>query len=395
MFLIWVLCLSNAEAFNQPIGNWNVGKVVSMHAMFDNAYASFNQDINSWDVSNVTDMREMFSSSKTLAFNQPLDKWDLNSVTNMVGMFCHASVFNQDISNWDVSNVTNMDQMFCNASAFNQPIGNWDVSSVTDMCHMFEDANSFNQPIGNWDVSKVTTMEDMFKGAETFNQDIGSWEVKKAEEEEEVSKDKIDENNYGRQAISIQLLDFNENNSSESFINGETRSIKDHETCQKLKFSHEGFLSDQHQKFWGYTNEDISNETEEYQRSAMMIGEFSYWEEICEYLKLSEMVEDEDENILANENLFNEAIASCKVPTNKEMKLMDGLKYAFQDCFILTEKNSQYFYKLLNFFSYALFIDEKFQAEDSESFIELIKKKTKESNPIVINIIAYSTADIT
>jgi surface protein len=260
---------------------------------------------------------------------------------------------------------------------------------------MFEDANSFNQPIGNWDVSKVTTMKDMFKGAETFNQDIGSWEVKKAEEEEEVSKDKIDENNYGRQAISIQLLDFNENNSSESFINGETRSIKDHETCQELKFSHEGFLSDQHQKFWGYTNEDISNETEEYQRSAMMIGEFSYWEEICEYLKLSEMVEDEDENILANENLFNEAIASCKVPTNKEMKLMDGLKYAFQDCFILTEKNSQYFYKLLNFFSYALFIDEKFQAEDSESFIALIKKKTKESNPIVINIIAYSTADIT
>ena len=31
--------------------------------------------------------------------------------------------------------------------------------------------------------------------------------------------------------------------------------------------------------------------------------EFSDWEEIYEYLKLSEIVEDEDENILANENL--------------------------------------------------------------------------------------------
>ncbi len=46
------------------------------------------------------------------AFNQPIGDWDVSSVTNMEGMFFDADAFNQPISNWDVSNVTNMIGMF-------------------------------------------------------------------------------------------------------------------------------------------------------------------------------------------------------------------------------------------------------------------------------------------
>ena len=59
---------TRAEAFNQPIGDWDVSSVTDMEGMFSDAGA-FNQPIGSWDVSNVTDMRGMFSGA-SLSTNQ-------------------------------------------------------------------------------------------------------------------------------------------------------------------------------------------------------------------------------------------------------------------------------------------------------------------------------------
>ena len=41
-----------AEKFNQPIGNWDTSKVITMESMFEDA-KSFNQPIGNWDISNV------------------------------------------------------------------------------------------------------------------------------------------------------------------------------------------------------------------------------------------------------------------------------------------------------------------------------------------------------
>tara|TARA_B100000925_G_C21639958_1_gene316781 strand:- start:39 stop:545 length:507 start_codon:yes stop_codon:yes gene_type:complete len=46
------------------------------------------------------------------AFNQPLEQWNVVNVTTMHSMFLHANAFKQDISNWNVSNGPNMDAMF-------------------------------------------------------------------------------------------------------------------------------------------------------------------------------------------------------------------------------------------------------------------------------------------
>ena len=51
-----------ASAFNQPIGQWNVGNVTNMEYMFYNASA-FNQPIEQWNVGNVTNMYAMFYGS--------------------------------------------------------------------------------------------------------------------------------------------------------------------------------------------------------------------------------------------------------------------------------------------------------------------------------------------
>ena len=54
-------------------------------------------------MSSVTNMSGMFTDAE--AFNQPIGNWDVSSVTNMNGMFLGSS-FNQDISSWSVDGVT-------------------------------------------------------------------------------------------------------------------------------------------------------------------------------------------------------------------------------------------------------------------------------------------------
>ena len=166
---------ADAYAFNQDIGNWDVGDVTDMIYMFGNA-SVFNQDIGNWDVGNVINMASMFGDAS--AFNQDIGDWDVGSVTAMYQMFDSATVFNQDIGDWNVGNVTNMEYMFNDASTFNQDLGNWDVSNVTRMERMFSFAFNFDQNIGNWNVSNVTEMDGMFYYAYSFNQDIGNWNVR-------------------------------------------------------------------------------------------------------------------------------------------------------------------------------------------------------------------------
>ena len=47
-----IVSAADAEAFNQPLNNWNVSSVKFMSGMFEDA-TSFNQPLNNWNVSNV------------------------------------------------------------------------------------------------------------------------------------------------------------------------------------------------------------------------------------------------------------------------------------------------------------------------------------------------------
>jgi surface protein len=154
-----------AVSFNQPIGGWDVSRVVDMFFMFQNA-GRFNQPIGGWDVSNVASMESMFAGAE--AFNQPIGGWDVSNVASMESMFAGAEAFNQPIGGWDVFRVENMSGMFAGAEEFNQPIGDWDVFRVENMSGMFAGAEAFNQPIGNWKVSPIADVSHMFEGALAF-----------------------------------------------------------------------------------------------------------------------------------------------------------------------------------------------------------------------------------
>jgi surface protein len=161
--------------FNQPLNNWNTGKVVIFSGMFNNAIA-FDQDINSWNTSSATKMDSMFGFAPV--FNKPLNSWDTSKVTTISSMFQNAVKFNQPLNNWNTGAVTTTQNTFAGAKVFNQPIGNWDMRKVTTTQGMFERAEAFNQPVNTWTFTSVLyNLAYMFKNAFAFNQPVNNWDV--------------------------------------------------------------------------------------------------------------------------------------------------------------------------------------------------------------------------
>ena len=74
-------------------------------------------------------MRSLFNNADS--FNQPLGDWDVGEVRVMNFMFAFAGAFDQDLSNWDLSSLTTMDSMFRQATAFNQNLCDWEFPSTT------------------------------------------------------------------------------------------------------------------------------------------------------------------------------------------------------------------------------------------------------------------------
>ncbi|MCF6351849.1 MAG: BspA family leucine-rich repeat surface protein [Cyclobacteriaceae bacterium] len=205
----------NASSFNSDISGWDISKVSSFQAMFQEASsynnggvildwanlgqdasvititmdrmfasaAAFNQDISGWNISKVQSFRHMFNNATS--FNNggvPLNWTTMGqdpNVTNIEldAMFVSTSSFNHDISDWDVSKVSSFHSMFRETSSYNNGgvILDWanlgqDASVITiAMGRMFESAAAFNQDISGWDVSKVSSLNAMFKSNSSFN----------------------------------------------------------------------------------------------------------------------------------------------------------------------------------------------------------------------------------
>lgn len=174
----------NATGFNQPIGNWNVSRVLSMSQAFQGC-SSFNQNIGAWNPAICNNLSYTFANC--VVFNNggsdTIKNWNTSTVTNMNATFAGAYVFNQPIGSWNTANVTSFNSMFANARAFNQPLNTWNTGNALDIRNMFDGAWAFNQNIGAWNLSKCTGMNTMFRGALAFNNggspDINNWDTSK------------------------------------------------------------------------------------------------------------------------------------------------------------------------------------------------------------------------
>jgi len=166
-----------AHAFNGKVGNWDVSKVERMKQMYHLAFA-FNQDISAWDVSSLITAEQMFEGrgDRSSSFNQPLNAWNVSRLQNARRMFFECNNFNQDLNDWNTSSLIDLAGMFEHAVQFNGDISTWDTSNADNFGSVFLDS-SFNQDIGNWDTSKVTLMRGLFALTPAFNHDLGDWDV--------------------------------------------------------------------------------------------------------------------------------------------------------------------------------------------------------------------------
>ena len=163
-----------ASIMNEPMGHWDVSKIISFYGMFIDA-TSFNQPLNSWVMTSAVDISHMFNGATN--YNQPLTSWVTTGITDIKLMFKNATNFNQPVNHFDVSLVMDFAGTFEGAIAFDQPLDNWVTSSATSMALMFNNASSFNQPVASWDVSNVTSMAYMFANTTSFNQELGTWDI--------------------------------------------------------------------------------------------------------------------------------------------------------------------------------------------------------------------------
>ena len=148
--------------------------------------------------------------------------------------------------------------------------------------------------------------------------------------------------------FSIQILDFNKDNSSESFLKTITPTEVDIQTYGNFNNLHEEYLEDE--------NEDND-----------MFG----------FLELDENdVENMSDTQTANK--FEKAEKDC------------GIFYP--NSFVLNETNSESFEFILNMFEEfgnADFIDENFSIIDIDELKEKIEEKQQNSQPVVLNYFFY------
>ena len=149
--------------------------------------------------------------------------------------------------------------------------------------------------------------------------------------------------------LSVQILNFNKENSSESFLNNLTPTDEDKKTYNNLKEKHLDYLEDKNEENEMFGADDMSYDDVKY---------------VC--------------NISIEESEFDKAIEDC------------GLFNTY-DCICLNKTNSESFKFLLNIFEecggYLSFMDENLEYIDFEEVKELIKQKQQASLPVVFNYI--------
>ena len=84
-------------------------------------------------------MKNMFSSAQ--AFNQPLNNWDVSSVTTMERMFTGAQAFNQSLSCWYLIGMSNNSDENCINSMLSG-------TPAASLIHAIQISNDTNKPFG-------------------------------------------------------------------------------------------------------------------------------------------------------------------------------------------------------------------------------------------------------
>ena len=151
--------LEGAHSFQQPLADWNSGRVTDMSRMLADL-PNFNQDVSGLDTSSVQQMRGMFFNA-TKFQGTGLNTFQTGRVLDMKDMFSrNYALESPDLSGWDVSSLRRMRGMFSYCYSLNtESLENWNTQALVDMGYTFVYAESFGASLAGWNVAQVTSME--------------------------------------------------------------------------------------------------------------------------------------------------------------------------------------------------------------------------------------------
>jgi len=168
--------------------------------------------------------------------------------------------------------------------------------------------------------------------------------------------------------MSIQILDFNLENSSKSLLEEMQLNEEDKKLGQDFLFKHEKFLSDEVYESHGITYEEVENG--EYDEPFGVL-EIDYDSDIERFCKTS-----------VDEKSYYKAFELCEI----------GL-LGLGDCIMLKKGSEENFSFLLNVFfnlEYDVCLrDQNFDVHNKESFVKQIKERQAKGIPVVLNYILY------
>jgi surface protein len=160
-----------AHSFDHPI-MIDTSRVTRFDHVFAQARVFNNLSVRYWDTRQAVTMHAMFQDA--YAFNQSLRRWTTPRLTDTSCMFDGASSFNNTLFA-DTHRVTTMRAMFQHARSFNFPVGQLDTSNVEDVRNMLTGATSFNHSLRRLDLSKIRhRLTNFIDGATTYHQHFGA-----------------------------------------------------------------------------------------------------------------------------------------------------------------------------------------------------------------------------
>lgn len=182
---------SNVDAGSQ-VGSWTTAQVTNFNSCFNTALAgsphpdattqvpsgSTFPDVSGWVVSGATSMDDMFYDAD-ITEAVDLSGWDVSKVTSARGMFAFTRrMHNLNIGGWTVTNLEDAHGMFM-WSTLDTDIGTWVTPKLKDMSQMFMGAGLFNHDLNSWDTSEVTDLSSTFNRAWKFAGDVDGWNTAK------------------------------------------------------------------------------------------------------------------------------------------------------------------------------------------------------------------------
>ena len=169
------------------LSDWNVSRLLTSKAMFNNCTSLATVDLENWDPAALQDISYMFAGCSNLS-STDVSGFSNCEFTDLSHLFYGCSKLPQlDLSGWQLGECNNLSSAFtgCRSLTGIGDLSGWDTSKVTDFSKLFDSCKLLRNigDLSGWDTSSSENMENMFANCTALTSlgDLSNWDLSKAQ----------------------------------------------------------------------------------------------------------------------------------------------------------------------------------------------------------------------